>query len=100
MSLVLFQNFVQTDHRTRRLPVHKLKMSLFNPKDPNTDKSHTLETPNQPLKVDPPTPDSALKADLTAKPEHPRDSQINTPDQTVASKSKELPPHSPHGDTA
>lgn len=72
-------------------------MSLYNPSDPNTDKSHTLETPNQGLKVDPPTPESALKADLTSKADHPRDSQINTPDQSVAGKSKELPSYSPKG---
>lgn len=71
-------------------------MSLYNPADPNTDKSHTIE---QGLKVDPPTPDSALKADLTLQAEHPRDSQINTPDQSVAGKSKQLPSHSPKGDS-
>ena len=49
-------------------------MSLANPSDPNRRNDHTLGT-GPPLKVAPPSPDTAAKADAMAKPEHPTDQQ-------------------------
>ncbi len=64
-------------------------MSLVNPSDPNLRNDHTLHS-GAPLNVQPPSPDTAAKADAMAKPEHPTDQQQRVDPQPPSIAEKEL----------
>ena len=69
-------------------------MSLFNPRDPNTDSHHVIEqqSAKSDLTLNPPTPGEASKADHTANPNHPRDLNTSKSNESVASKELPSPP--------
>ena len=73
-------------------------MSLANPPDANRKSDHTLHVGGggdgggggRPLKVQPPSPDTAAMADSKAKLEHPTDRQQQRDDQPPSIASQEL----------